>query len=94
MDLGFPWWLRVEHFLNIIFITFLIRSGIEILGTYPKLYRSQHTVPGSAWSQFTIQRAAKHKYYTVGGEYDDYSPRLSLPGRGLLGWAATGTSSP
>ena len=32
MDLGFPWWLRVEHFLNIIFITFLVRSGLEILG--------------------------------------------------------------
>ena len=85
MDLGFPWWLRVEHFLNIIFISFLIRSGIEILGTYPKLYRSQHTVPGTAWAQFTVQRAAKHKYYTVGGEYDDYSPRISMPGRGLLG---------
>ena len=85
MDLGYPWWLRVEHFLNLIFISFLVRSGIEILGTYPKLYRSQHTVPGTAWAQFTIQRAPKHKYYTVGGEYDDYSPRLSLPGRGLLG---------
>ncbi len=85
MGLGFPWWLRVEHFLNIIFISFLIRSGIEILGTYPKLYRSQHSVAGTAWAQFTIQEAPKHKYYTVGGEYDDYSPRLSLPGRGLLG---------
>lgn len=85
MDLGFPWWLRVEHFLNIIFITFLVRSGLEILGTYPKLYRSQHTVPGTAWAQFTVQEEAKHKYYTVGGEYSDYSPRISLPGRGLLG---------
>lgn len=85
MDLGFPWWLRVEHFLNLVFITFLIRSGIEIVGTYPKLYRSQHTVPGTAWAQFTVQHAPKHKYYTVGGEYDDYSPRLSLPGHGMLG---------
>lgn len=85
MDLGFPWWLRVEHFLNIIFISFLVRSGIEILGAYPKLYRSQHNVPGTAWAQFTIHEEPKHKYYTVGGEYDDYSPRLSLPGRGLLG---------
>ncbi len=85
MDFGYPWWLRAEHFLNLIFISFLIRSGIEILGTYPKLYRSQHNVAGTAWGQFTIQRAPKHKYYTVGGEYDDYSPRISLPGRGLLG---------
>lgn len=85
MDMGFPWWLRVEHFLNIIFISFLIRSGIEILATYPKLYRSQHTVAGEAWAQFTVQRHSKHKYYTVGSEYDDYSPRISLPGKGLLG---------
>ena len=85
MDLGFPWWLRVEHFFNIIFISFLVRSGIEILGTYPKLYRSQHNVSGTSWAQFTIQEQPKHKYYTVGGEYDDYSPRISLPGRGLLG---------
>lgn len=85
MDPGFPWWLRVEHFLNIIFISFLVRSGIEILATYPKLYRSQHNVSGTSWAQFTIQEAPKHKYYTVGSEYDDYSPRLSLPGRGLLG---------
>ena len=85
MDLGFPWWLRVEHFLNIIFITFLVRSGLEILGTYPKLYRSQHTVPGSSWAQFTVQDEPKHKYYTVGGEDSDYSPRISLPGRRQLG---------
>lgn len=57
MELGFPWWLRVQHFLTIIFISFLVRSGIEILGTYPQLYRSQHTVAGPAWGQFTIQRA-------------------------------------
>lgn len=83
--MDYPWWLRVEHFLNIIFISFLIRSGIEILGTYPKLYRSQHNVSGTAWSRYTIHREPKHKYYTVGGEYTDYSPRISLPGKGLLG---------
>lgn len=85
MELGFPWWLRVEHFLNIIFISFLVRSGLEILGSYPKLYRSQHSVPGSSWAQFTIREESKHKYYTVGDEYNDYSPRIALPGRGLLG---------
>lgn len=85
MELGFPWWLRVEHFLNIIFISFLVRSGLEILATYPKLYRSQHTVPGTAWAKFTIHDEPKHKHYTVGGEYEDYSPLVSLPGRGMLG---------
>ncbi|WIM72600.1 hypothetical protein QP028_01095 [Corynebacterium suedekumii] len=32
----FPVWLRIEHFVNILFITLFIRSGIEILGTLPQ----------------------------------------------------------
>ena len=46
MDLGFPWWLRVEHFLNIVFISFLVRSGIEILGTYPRSGRRRRPRAG------------------------------------------------
>jgi hypothetical protein len=36
-ELDFPAWIRITHFINIIFISFLIRRGIEILGTHPKL---------------------------------------------------------
>jgi hypothetical protein len=32
----FPFWLRFAHFINLIFITLLIRSGIEILSSLPK----------------------------------------------------------
>ena len=53
MEFGYPWWLRVEHLVNIIFMTFLIRSGIEILGTHPKLYWNEHSRPGSEWARFT-----------------------------------------
>lgn len=81
----FPWWLRAEHFLNIIFITFFIRSGIEILGTFPRLHTNVHTRAGKQWAEFTIKSKPKHKYYAVGSEYEDYSPIISLPGRGLLG---------
>ena len=28
---GFPLWLRVEHFLNMLFMFFIIRAGIQIL---------------------------------------------------------------
>ncbi|MDO5700034.1 MAG: molybdopterin-dependent oxidoreductase [Bowdeniella nasicola] len=81
----FPWWLRAEHFLNIIFVTFFIRSGIEILGTFPRLHTNVHTPAGKQWAEFTIKSMPKHKYYAVGAEYEDYSPIISLPGRGLLG---------
>jgi len=33
MELGYPWWLRIEHVINIFFMVFLIRSGIEIIAT-------------------------------------------------------------
>lgn len=85
MVYNFPWWLRVEHFVNIIFVTFFIRSGIEILGTYPRLHTNVHNRAGAQWAQFTIKEKPKHKYYAVGSEYEDYSPIVSLPGRGLLG---------
>ena len=85
MIYDFPWWLRAEHFVNIIFITFFIRSGIEILGTFPRLHTSIHTPAGKQWAEFTIKSKPKHKYYAVGSEYEDYSPLISLPGKGLLG---------
>ncbi|MGV3208402.1 molybdopterin-dependent oxidoreductase [Corynebacterium sp. 11266D000AW] len=81
----FPVWLRVEHFVNILFVTLFIRSGIEILGTFPKLHRSVHTPLGGQWAQFSIKQKRKRKYFPVSGEYDDYSPVISLPGHGALG---------
>ncbi|MEJ5997790.1 molybdopterin-dependent oxidoreductase [Corynebacterium sp. H130] len=81
----FPLWLRIEHFVNILFVTLFIRSGIEILGTFPKLHTSIHTPMGGQWAQFTIKQKRKAKYFPVAGEYDDYSPLISLPGHGDLG---------
>jgi methionine sulfoxide reductase catalytic subunit len=36
--LDYPVWLRVDHWLNVLFLTLLLRSVIEILSTRPKLY--------------------------------------------------------
>ena len=46
-DLDFPAWIRITHFVNIVFMVFLIRSGLEILATHPKLYWNDHSKPGS-----------------------------------------------
>ncbi len=35
---GFPEWVRATHWINVLFIGFLIRAGIQILGAYPRLY--------------------------------------------------------
>ncbi|WP_280194401.1 hypothetical protein [Corynebacterium pyruviciproducens] len=85
LEYGFPWFIRAEHIVNIIFITFFIRSGIEILGTFPRLHTSVHTPVGRQWAEFTVKSNKKHKHYSVGGEYEDYSPWISLPGYGKLG---------
>lgn len=33
----FPLWLRVSHYINLLFLGLLIRSGIEILAAHPRL---------------------------------------------------------
>jgi len=38
VDSGFPWWLQLQHFLNVLFMMFIIRAGIQILADHPQLY--------------------------------------------------------
>jgi sulfoxide reductase catalytic subunit YedY len=44
-SLGFPLWLRLSHYINLLFIGLLIRSGIEILGAHPRLYWNDGCTP-------------------------------------------------
>lgn len=50
---GFPLWLRVLHFLNLLLMFFIIRSGIQILADHPRLYWSRNCTPGTEWFRFT-----------------------------------------
>lgn len=50
--LDFPLWLRALHFCNLLFVTLLIRSGLEILSAHPKLYWNDNCTPGTAWVNF------------------------------------------
>ncbi|MBF6571518.1 MAG: molybdopterin-dependent oxidoreductase [Candidatus Binataceae bacterium] len=49
---GFPLWLRVQHFLNLFFILFIIRAGIQILADHPRLYWNRDCTPGTEWFSF------------------------------------------
>ncbi len=40
---GFPWWLRWQHFFNLLFMMFIIRAGIQILADHPRLYLNSGT---------------------------------------------------
>jgi DMSO/TMAO reductase YedYZ molybdopterin-dependent catalytic subunit/thiosulfate reductase cytochrome b subunit len=49
---GFPTWLRVQHFLNLLFMGFIIRSGIQVLADHPRLYWKRDCTPGTEWFRF------------------------------------------
>ncbi|MCW1957389.1 MAG: molybdopterin-dependent oxidoreductase [Mycobacterium sp.] len=46
---GFPWWLRWQHFLNLLFMMFIIRAGLQILADHPRLYLNSGSRPDSEW---------------------------------------------
>lgn len=102
LTLDSPAWLRVEHWLNVLFLTLLIRSGLEILASYPKPYWRDDSRPGTEWARFTRKTMPTDKLYDTLDEEESWSPVISLPGRkmlgmgrhwhviSVLGWVATG----
>ena len=49
---GLPVWVDVTHFLNLLLMVFIIRSGIQILADHPRLYWTRHSTPGRDWFRF------------------------------------------
>jgi methionine sulfoxide reductase catalytic subunit len=46
---GFPLWVRILHFLNLLFMLFIIRAGIQILADHPRLETDAGCKPGREW---------------------------------------------
>lgn len=70
---GFPAWLRVQHFLNILFMAFIIRSGIQVLADHPRLYWKRDCTPGTEWFRF-------QKAVPVGRIWTAKDDSVTLPG--------------
>ena len=49
---GFPAWLRLLHFLNLFFMAFIVRAGVQILADHPRLYWKRDCTPGTEWFRF------------------------------------------
>jgi thiosulfate reductase cytochrome b subunit len=81
----FPLWIRYAHFINVIFITLLIRSGIEILSSFPKLYWNDDAKPGTEWIKFTKKKIPKDRLWISLEEEESYSSWIALPGHKNLG---------
>ncbi len=84
-QLGFPLLIRFAHFFNILFLSLLARSGVEILGGHPMLYWNDACTPGSEWLRFTRKKMPRGEFWTAEDEKEPYHPWVALPGRDNLG---------
>jgi DMSO/TMAO reductase YedYZ molybdopterin-dependent catalytic subunit/thiosulfate reductase cytochrome b subunit len=84
-DFDYPAWVRLSHAFNILFLSLLIRSGIEILGGHPMLYWNDACRPGSEWIRFTRKTMPTDRLWTAEDEKEPYSPWIALPGHDHLG---------
>lgn len=80
LSLGFPGWLCITHYINFLFITLLMRSGIQILADHPRLYFNDHCTPGSEWIKFTKKKVPLDRPYTSHDDEVEVSPWIALPG--------------
>jgi len=81
----FPLWLRVAHYLNLLFMFLLLRAGLQILMAHPRLYWNSSCQPGSEWIKFTKATVPTDRLYTAMDDERPISPWLALPGKDALG---------
>jgi sulfoxide reductase catalytic subunit YedY len=91
---GLPLWVNVTHFLNLLLMAFIIRSGIQILADHPRLYWTRHSTPGKDW--FRFQRPVpEDPLWTAKQDSVTLPKHLGLPGLrhsiGLARWWHLGT---
>ena len=77
---GFPFWIRWSHFLNLLFLSMLIRSGLSILMDHPRLYFNDHCTPGTEWIRFTPLTAPTDRVWTAKDDARYISPLVATPG--------------
>jgi hypothetical protein len=77
--LGFPLWLRINHFINLFCIFLLMWSGIQILADYPKLYWNDDSVDESEWMKFGKKRMPKDRLWTSMDEAEHVNSIIALP---------------
>lgn len=85
---GFPTWIGITHYVNLLFMVLLARSGLQILMDHPRLYWNVHSTPGTEWIRFTPVQVPLDRLYTAKDDARYLSPWIGLPGgRHTLGVA-------
>ena len=78
---GFPAWLRLAHYVNFLFLSLLIRSGLQILMDHPRLYWNVHCTPTTEWLRLTPVKTPPGPMWTAKDDARYLSPWIGLPGR-------------
>lgn len=76
---GFPLWLRIQHFFNLFLMTFIIRSGIQVLADHPRLYLTNNCTPGTEWFRFQ-KPVPKDHLWTAKDDAVTLPSWLGIPG--------------
>jgi thiosulfate reductase cytochrome b subunit len=88
-------WVDVLHFLNLLLLAFLIRSGIQILADHPRLYWTRHSTPGREWFRFQ-EPVPDELLWTAKQDSVTLPRQVGLPGLrhsiGLARWWHLGTA--
>ena len=79
VDSGFPWWLQLQHFLNMFFMLFIMRAGLQILADHPRLYWGRDCTPGSDWFRFQVP-VPKGRIWTAKDDSVTLPTWLGIPG--------------
>src|SRR5665213_3023488 len=79
VDTGFPWWLQLQHFLNMFFMLFIMRAGLQILADHPRLYWRRDCTPGSDWFRFQVP-VPKGRLWTAKDDSVTLPTWLGIPG--------------
>jgi sulfoxide reductase catalytic subunit YedY len=83
--LGFFHWIGISHYLNLLLVGFLVRSGLQILSAHPKLYWRDDCLPGSEWLRFSRKKMPTDRLWTSADEETSFPSLLALPGGKNLG---------
>jgi len=101
-----PLFVIITHWLNVLFLLLMARSGLEVLSALPKLYWRSDCPPGREWARFSTKTygADSRRTWSSEDEEEAWSPLVALPGKKNLGlgrhwhfgtvpfWIARGTS--
>src|ERR1700719_1760246 len=79
VDSGFPWWLQLQHFLNMFFTLFIMRAGLQILADHPRLYWGRDCTPGTDWFRFQVP-VPKGRIWTAKDDSVTLPTWLGIPG--------------